>query len=138
MDIKNSGKYECFMDDEVFSCIVIHPYGFVMKGDIFTKIDYSFSTRFSPTQSISTTLSKDEKDELINVLNMVTDDPQMSEIIIDRLVQDYHAKVANKETIEGRYGYSTYLNYRGIIIELMGSEYSFFHLYVNWWNDIYT
>ena len=37
MDIKNSGKYECFMDDEVFSCIVIHPYGFVMKGDVFTK-----------------------------------------------------------------------------------------------------
>lgn len=132
MDIKNSGKHECFMDDEVFSCIVIHPYGFVMKDDVFTKIDYSFNTRFSSTQSISTTLSKEQKAEIVNVLNMVTDDPQMSEEIINELVREYHLKVANKESIEkGWSGYSAYLNYRGILIELVGSEDSLFYLYVN-------
>ncbi|OOR92551.1 hypothetical protein [Moraxella bovis] len=132
MDIKDSGKHECFMDDEVFRCRVIHPYAFVMKDDVFAKIDYNFNPRFSSIQSISTTLSKDEKDELINVLNMATDDPQMSEIIIDKLVQDYHAKVAKKEIIEkGWHVYSVYFNYYGVIIELTGSDEEFIYLYVN-------
>ncbi|AWY20688.1 hypothetical protein [Moraxella bovis] len=132
IDIKNSGKYECYMDDDVFGCRVIHRYYFTMKDNVFTKVHYDFNPRFSSIQSTSTTLSKDEKDELINVLNMATDNPQMSEIIIDKLVQDYHAQVAKKETIEkGWHVYSVYFNYYGVIIELTGSDEEFIYLYVN-------
>lgn len=101
IDIKNSGKYRCHMDDEVFGCSIIHHYYFTMKDDVFTKVYYNFDPRLSSTQSIFTTLSKDQKTEIINILNMATDDPKMSETIIDKLVQDYHSKITKKETIEG-------------------------------------
>lgn len=118
----------CGLGDESFYCEVIGYgyYEFLMQDDVFTRIWYRFNSSKIGAGSQSLTLPQTEQDELINILNMITDNPQESTRTLNRLIQDYQKRAA-----EPNFDESAFVNYNGVIIELRGDDQKFHTLFIN-------
>lgn len=127
MAMKDSKKHFCYLEEQVFGCsFTPNDYYFTMKGDVFTKVYYSFEASNRRMRSRGLTLTQTEQDELINILNMVTDNPQESTKIFNDLIQDYQQRASNP-----RFDGSAFVNYQGVVIELRGHDQAFYYLFIN-------